>query len=89
MNKTLYEKFWSNQNQMKLLNSKKYKYKTKALLMTLLPTYIVYFNFYENKIRKHSFILQFIIIYNLYKFILTTQLSYDSLKIKEISPENN
>lgn len=80
--------FWKNQEKMKLYSNNKHKYRFKALFLTLLPTYLAYYNLYESKIRKYSFLIQSLIIYSVYKISLKNILNYDLDKLND-KFENN
>ncbi len=89
MDDILKMKFWNRQKYIETFDSRKYSYRFKAILMTLFPSYVLYYHFYENKIRKYSFLLQFIVIYNLYKYWKYYFISYDIEKENDPSDENN
>jgi len=81
MDDRLKKKFWNKQKYLETFKSKKNKYRIKALLMTLFPTYIMYYHLYESSIRKHSFLLQLIVIYNLFKLSQIILVANDINKI--------
>jgi len=80
MDEKLKSIFWNEQYYMKTLKDKSYILKSKAFILTMIPSYITYYHFYESKIRRHSFLIQLIIIYNIYKLSLYTLVSYEITK---------
>ena len=68
-----------------LYQKNKYYYNTKALIITFVPSYLLYYNIYENSIRRHSFVYQFLAIYFVYKTSLRFLLELDIDKNDENS----
>lgn len=77
MEERLKKNFWIDQRKMELYKKNKFKYNLKAFIMTLFPSYIAYYHFYENQIRRFSFVVQFIVIFNLYKIFKSSLLRMD------------
>jgi hypothetical protein len=77
MDEKLKIKFWKYQKISEIYKKNKYHYNTKAFIFTFIPSYLVYYNFYENSIRKFSFIFQFLAIYYFYKISLRFILELD------------
>ncbi len=77
MDEKLKSIFWDEQNYLRTRRENKYSLTFKGFVMTMIPTFVTYYNFYESRIRRNSFLLQFIIIYSLYKLSIYSLVSYE------------
>lgn len=64
--------FYSKQDELSYYNKNKFKVKAFALTFTLVPVFFAYGFYYNDVFRRKSFVLQGLVIYSIYRYLVNT-----------------